>query len=101
MRRLLAATAVFLALITRASAHPPVTSEDAACQLLKTAAVQRHLATETNPPGSYECEAAPDYRTVDHYVFGLHHRYQDKDPSWVGGNLVGWYAIRARDGEVR
>jgi hypothetical protein len=68
-------------------------SEAVACALLKRAAVTYHLSRH-NLAGRYYCDALPE--RDEYYVLGL--RYQVREDELVGSNLIGWFAIRKRDG---
>jgi len=74
-------------------------SEQEACDILKQAGIQYHLAVYPASPGIYSCAYDSSLSKSDYFVFGLHYRYHAA-AGQVGSNLVGWYAVCRRDGRV-
>ena len=77
----------------------PIASETEACAVL-TEAVPPH-AQLRNAPADYYCEL--DNSSSRYYVFAFRSRHPEPPgagPNWVGSNLVGWFAVRRRDGAV-
>lgn len=76
----------------------PVKSEQGACQLLRHAAVKYYSLN--NPESSYFCVRGG--LSKNYYLFSL--RASDTALPNGGGfsvsNLLGWYAVRKRDGAV-
>jgi len=89
----------FCTVMSFSRAQAQMLSENAACELLKAAALKRHFTNETTPPGKYVCYVDHGMSTKDDFVFGLHYFFTPP-PGWVGSNLVGWYAVDRRDGQI-
>ena len=91
-----ATTSAALALLSFASADAAM-SRDRACEVVTTAA-ERHA--RANKPSQYYCE--PHTTSASYYVFAVRSSNPPpaENPNWVGSSLVGWYALRRKDGAV-
>lgn len=72
-----------------------------ACEQLRTAISKRLGAS--HGADEYRCEDGQN-RADGYSVFALRSNYPAPNgarPDWVGSGLVGWYAIRVSDGQVR
>jgi len=87
---------VFVAMPSRADHQ--VRSARQACAILKRGAVTHRLSVH-DLTGRYYCDYYdPVFWTKEFIVLGL--RYHDRAEERVGSNLVGWFGIRRRDGEI-
>lgn len=72
-----------------------------ACDHLRTV-ISKQLGAR-HGDDEYRCEDAK-MGPKDYYVFSLRSNYPSPKgggPDWVGSGLVGWYAVRESDGQVR
>lgn len=72
-----------------------------ACDHLRTV-ISRQLGAK-HGDDEYRCEDA-QMGPKGYYVFSLRSDYpapKGAGPDWVGSGLVGWYAVRESDGQVR
>jgi hypothetical protein len=76
----------------------PVTSPQAACEILKLGAV-RHRLSVRDLKGRYYCDYVdPPIVRGEYYLLGL--RYRAKPQERVGSDLVGWFVVRVHDGQL-
>ena len=76
----------------------PVTSPQAACEVLKLGAVKHRLSVR-DLTGRYYCEYVdPSILRGQYYLLGL--RYRAKPQEQVGSDLVGWFVVRVHDGQL-
>ncbi len=96
---LLTAAAMVIVPLPAHAASTPTPAEQAHCRLIaKTAFALRIIHT---PPDDIECYVSDLTRKYRVYRLGaLHPAPPDAGPDWVESNLVGFYAIRRRDGAV-
>lgn len=73
----------------------------AACERVRLV-VSKQLSAD-HGADEYRCEGEAQ-GPKGYYVFALRSNYpapKGAGPGWVGSALVGWYAVRASDGQVR
>jgi hypothetical protein len=73
-----------------------------ACDQLR-GVVSKQLSA-SHGPGEYRCDEDKPGALDGYYVFALRSNYpapKGAGPDWVGSGLVGWYAVRISDGQVR
>jgi hypothetical protein len=76
----------------------PVSSPQAACGILKLGAVERRLSVQDRT-GRYYCDYVdPPVFRGEYYLLGL--RYHTDRQEQVGSDLIGWFVVRIRDGEL-
>src|SRR3982751_3792738 len=76
----------------------PVASPQAACGNLKLGAVAHRLSAH-DLTGRYYCDyVEPPIFRGEYFLLGL--RYHAKPQEQVGSDLLGWYVVRIRDGEL-
>lgn len=84
-----------------AVASNTVPTRKAACDYLRLAISKRLKAS--HGIDEYRCDAT-EARPAGYYVFAIRSNYPAPNgagPDWVGSALVGWYAVRQSDGQVR
>jgi hypothetical protein len=75
-----------------------VASPQAACEILTLGAVEHRLSVH-NLTGRYYCDYPdPPLFRGEYYLLGL--RYHTKPQERVGSDLLGWFVVRLRDGEL-
>jgi hypothetical protein len=93
-----------LCAVIYSDARAEVHSKIVACSLLKREAVRYHFVQYGNPPGAYHCYV--DWLTAGYFIAGLHYivslqyRKSHGDMGHPESTLVGWYAVRRRDGKI-
>lgn len=73
----------------------PISADDACSRLLDYA--DRHGIKDVHADG-FSCRAGE--REGRYFIVDLHQAFKDGPPEWVGSTLLGWYAVRIKDGAI-
>lgn len=77
-------------------------AKQAACDHLRVVvSLKQHAVHGAN---EYHCDSGGENFAKGYYVLALRSNYpapKDAGSNWAGSSLVGWYAVRASDGQVR
>lgn len=77
-----------------------VTHEHKACVVTKKR-VSQTLKLTAGPISEWRCDfILPEFQPQDFYVLGLHGSPCTSDPDTICSNLIGWFAVRKKDGKV-